>query len=74
MHRTQYVRNIRRQRVHERLSEAQHVAVPHAPAQDAAEDVASARVGGQHAVAYEGNGGARMVRDDLGGREERRWR
>ena len=51
--------------MHERLAHAEGVPVPHAPSQDAAEDVSPASVGGEHAVAYESNGGARVVSDDL---------
>jgi hypothetical protein len=51
--------------VYERLTHAEGVAVAHTSSEDAAENVAPASVGGEHAVAYEGNGGACVVGYDL---------
>ncbi len=62
---TQNTRDAGCQCVHKRLAHAEGVPVPHTPSQDAAEDVAPASVRGEHAVAYESNGSARVVSDDL---------
>ena len=57
----------RHQPVHQRVLGAQQMGMAHGAAHDAAQHIAAALVGGQHAVGDQERGGAQMVGDDAVG-------